>query len=286
MNILPLVLLLILTLSVLTLKQVEDFKNLEIVRKECQDFIRELDKQHFNHRQRILYDNGVQDYYKTRKLNLHAFFDQKVTSDQRKLEQLKQILKELMKVLYAEADFFKKIEKKRPDFLTELVDQITDPDLDISHITHSHIENLSQIKLSDPELQEVFYHMLKGTIGRKERKEIEKYRAISNQHREKSYLSLLNFLSFKKVNSTDRPEPIPIYQAPKELLLAIYEKEAVNEILIKRREFKHTKKDSSSEKTQKKESFADFIFKQAKVIPIDNEMLDPTVSTTDPEIYD
>jgi len=250
MNILPLVLLLILILSALNLKQIENFKNSSIIKKEYQELIQSKEIEGVNRQQLILYDGS--GYYKTRKLNFRPFFDSSKRLPDRKeeFELLKTVFKNLIKVLYQEAEFYKKIEQKRPEFINEIIERIIQQSDKEGKILKGRIENLSQIKLFDPELQEVFYHMLQGTV---KRDQVESYRQISARHREKTYPSLLLFLSDRALVQANKPELIPVDLAPFELLVAIYgSKEIALQIDQKRKELAESTLKSSEQKAQLK----------------------------------
>lgn len=254
MKVLPLVFLLILTLSVLTIRQVETFKQGEILKKEYQDFLRFQDGKAMELRQRKLYNS--ESYHKTRKFNFRPFFDKEVRKkvSGEKLEQMKVIFHELVKVLYHEASFFKKIESKRPHFTDEILEAIIKLSDEEDKAFEGHIGNLARVKLPDMELQEAFYHMLKGTVHTLDK--VEDYQAISQKHQEKSYKSLLDFLRDSALKGAgDRPERINLYTAPKELLLAIYQgnEAVVKSILDKQEELK--KLDKQERVTQ----FKDFM---------------------------
>jgi hypothetical protein len=259
MNVLPLVLLLILVLSAFTVRQLENFKNSEILKKEYIDFIRYQEGKDLEERQRRLYKSD--GFSKKRKLNFRPFFDKtaRSTISPDKMNQLRQVVKELTQVLYAEAEFFKKIREKRPNFVDEILDEIIKISDEKVKAFEGRIENLATVKLSDPELQEAFYYMLKGSMENRSTIDIEEYKSINLKYREKTYPSLLDFLRDQKMPNRS-PETIVVYSAPPEIIYAIYGKEIGTQVISKIEELKN----SSSNQVEKNREFELFMKNQPK----------------------
>lgn len=255
MNILPLVLMLLLTLSVLGLKQIEHFKNTMTVQNEYYRFLKEEEGKALSLRQKQLYDST--SYCKTRKFNFSAFISkQKRMGMQDKFEDTKRVFKELVHVLYKDADFFKRIEQKQPDFLDEMIKGIVDLSDTEDKFYKGRIENLAKVKFSDPALQEAFYQMLKGTISADENS--EDYAGLGKEYEAKSYKSLLEFLRPQALSgAADQPEFIEIYRAPPELLLAIYPNRDIVKKIMEKCEELEEEKITKDEKRIKFKAFID-----------------------------
>jgi hypothetical protein len=91
------------------------------------------------------------------------------------------------------------------------------------------IEDISHLNLDDAELQEAFYHMLKGTISKDKLEEIE---LENSRMKEKSYISLLTFINFNGASSTPK---IVVQHAPREILKAIFVNDEIVEAIVARR---------------------------------------------------
>jgi hypothetical protein len=277
MNILPLVLLLILILSAFTMRQIESFKNSEGVKKEYMDFIRYQEGKDLSFRQKKFYNH--EGYSKNRRLNFRPFFDKNVRKllTEEDFTQLSSIFKELVRVLYTDATFFKKMQDKRPQFMDEIIQYIVDKSESDAKAFDGRIENLAQVKFNhDPELQEVFYQMLKGTIDTQEEIAIEEYKSIDTNYRAKSYKSLLDYLrDCAMPNCQGTPAKVIVYLSPPELLFAIYEKEAALQIMKKIEDL------DNSELTNdiKKQEFESMAKDLAKNAGISNKILDFSVSS-------
>lgn len=279
MNVLPLVLLLLLVLSMLSMQQVENFKNRGTIKKEFQDFLLYKARKDLNLNNKILYSNEYYD--KTHRINFN-FLLQSPTQDSIEVKQLKLIIKNLMVELYGHTTFFQKLKEKRPEFIDELLEQLIEKAREEELTLNGEIENLAHVELTDKELQNVFYQMIKGSMDNRDH--VEKYRAAGTRNEGETYLSLLSFLSAKANEGyRERPAMIPIYITPKEILLAIYaDEQTVKGILAKRKEVWPRK---STFKGAKTTEFTNFMKAQEKKQGITDTVLDFTVTTTNPENY-
>jgi hypothetical protein len=276
MNVLPLVFLVLLTLTAITVRQIEHFKNMKILHKEYNEFISEQEGKFLNERQRILYDH---DYIKSRQLYFGAFMGKDHQLNESQLEQLKLITKEFMKLLYAQTSFYKKIERSRPQFLDDLLEGIIRAfeQIPVQERTkfNNRVDSLPQIKLADPELQEVFYYMLKGSVSRVE---LEAVRQISPSHAEKTYPSLLDFIT-ESHKSAQPKGTIAIYRAPKELLTLIYGESAAQHIIQHRKQFRVRKNEKKEAKCQE---FKEYLSQFPKNPAISDAILFTGVTTVKP----
>jgi len=256
MNILPLVLALVLMLSLLTVEKLEHFKNQAIVQREYQVFLKMNERAVFNQRQKSLF--GITEK-SLRQLSFRFLVDKQAREkNPSAAAQYRMLMIELMKIVYGEATFFKDLEKKRPHFIEEMLDAIEHAAEEAPKETIKRIQDIARLNLEDSELQQAFYHMLKGTISKGEREE--------NMHakpsiREKSYVSLFTFIHY---NGKDKTPPIVIQRAPREILKAIFmNDEVVEAIIAKRNEL------SKGEEMQFEKEFMD------KRRPgLDNKLLD------------
>lgn len=271
MNILPLILALVLMLSVLTVEKMEKFKNQSIVQKEYQSFLKMSERQVFNKRQKSLY--GINDKH-LRQLSFRFLFDKKARDrDPSVAKQYRMLILDLMRNVYGEAPFFKKLELNRSNFLEELLDAIENSTKDEEN-TIKRIQDIARINLKDPELQDAFYHMLKGTVTREELKEIKKN--PGTRSKEKAYESLFTYINNNGANATPR---IVIQRAPPEILKTIFEKDEIVEAIIAKRNELAANKESGSEALFQSE------FKEKRRQGLDDKLLDFSISKGDKSSY-
>ncbi len=269
MNVLPLILALILVLSVVTIEQFEKVKNQLIVHRKYQLFLKEGERYMFNLRQRRLANKNEPTH---RQISfVYLIKKEKRDNAASKAKQYRLLIIDLMKIVYGEAAFFKEMEKKRPQFLEELFQAIEEAiDRGPSELC-KRIEDIARLNLGDPELQKVFYHMLKGTGRRKDLKTLPNDPDI----KEKAYPSLFTF-----IHNCD--QPIVVQRCSKEVLKAIFLKdEVVDAICTKRRELSAVKGQKSAvTKIFKTE------FNEQRREGLDNDFLDFSITESDKTDYD
>lgn len=272
MNILPLVLALVLMLSVLTIEKLEKFKNQTIVQREYQLFLKMSERQVFNKRQKRLYGHSEKSL---RQLSFRFLFDKKARDrDANVVKQYRMLIIDLMKIAYGEAAFFKNLEKKRPNFLEELLNAI-EKSADVDEGKNiRRIQDIARLDLEDPELQEAFYHMLKGTIPREKLAEMKD---ATPQMKEKTYVSLFTFINNEGANGTPT---IVVQRAPREILKAIFLSDEVVEAIIVKRTELSANKDEGSKDAFKNE------FSDKRRPGLDDKLLDFSISEGSKNPYD
>lgn len=244
MNILPLVLALVLMIAVLTVERLEKFKNHSIIQKEYQMFIKESERQVFNRRQKVLYGESQRSL---RQLTFRYFYDKKARDNHlNEVKQYRMLAIELMRNVYGEAAFFKELERKRPHFLEELLKAIEDAAEEVPKGMIKRTVDLARLHLEDPELQEAFYRMLKGTISRDKLKELKEKGELTSRMKEKAYVSLFTFIHNE--GAKGKVPTIKIGYAPPEILKAVFEKdEHVEAFILKVNELSEKEKESGAE---------------------------------------
>ena len=246
MQILPLVLALVLMISILTIEKLEKFKNQTIVHNEYRTFLKENERQVFNKREKSLFGQNEKSL---RQLSFRFLYDKEARKrDETITKQYRMLNMELMRVLYSETAFFKKLEKKRPHFLEEMLTAIEHAADEAPEKMIRRIHDIAKLDLDDPELQEAFYRMLKGTISRKnlEEKKDNEEKKESLIDKEKTYVSLLTFINDYGTEKNPVPK-IKVQHAPRELLKAIYNNdEVVEALLLKRKELAEGQNEQAS----------------------------------------
>ena len=273
MNILPLILALVLMLSVLTVEKLEKVKNQVAIQREYQVFLKWSERQAFNKRQEHLYGEHDKDI---KQLSFRFIIDKKAREkDENLTKQYRMLNLELMKILYGEASFFKNLQQKRPNFLEEMLAAIEQAADAAPEKFIKRIEDIARLKLEDPELQEAFYHMLKGTVSREYLKELKK---DSNITKEKTYVSLFSFINHK--GREGKIATVKIQHAPREILKAIFANDDVVEAIIAKRNELAKAKDNGATDAFKNE------FSEKRRPGIDDKLLDFKITSGDKTEYD
>jgi hypothetical protein len=275
MNVLPIVLALVLILSVITIERLDKFKNQTIVQHHTQEFLSQVERQEFNRRQELL-------FLKTRKTHRQLSFRYIVNKELRERDaniakQYRQMTIDLIKVLYQHTGFYKEMERENPKFVEDLITEIENAADESGDKTIKRVEDIGRLKLANPRLQNVFYHMLKGTVSRadifKEEKELrEKKQILSPEIKKKQYVSLLTYIHLKK----SRPE---IQLAPKELLEAIFNSDAVAEQVMQKRQELAKNQTSGSQEEFRSE------FNPKRKVGLDDQILDFKITKSDKKKY-
>lgn len=269
MNILPLILALVLMLAVMTVQKLEHFKNQTVVQREYQFFLQTMERQVFNKRQKRLFGESEKNL---RQLSFRFLVDKKAREgNANAAKQYRMLIVELMKIVYGEAAFFNNLEKKRPNFLEEMLNAIEQAADAAPEKLINRIQDIARLNLEDPELQEAFYHMLKGTIER------EKLKEAPPCCKEKAYVSLFKFINYD--GKDGKPKRIVVQMAPREILKAIFESDAVVEAIIAKRNELAANKDNGSELAFKNE------FNEKWRTGIDDNLLDFRISSGKKDAY-
>lgn len=287
MNILPLVMALVLMLSILTVQQVEKYKNQTIVQNEYRASLKTHENTVFNKREKNLFG----DYKKNlRQMTFRYIVDKAVRDKAPSVAAQYRLLNiELIKIVYGNAPFYQALIKKRPHFVEELITAIEQAADAAPKKTIWRIQDMSRLDLGDEELQEAFFHILKGTESR----EVLKSKTFENQPSSilaKGYPSLFTFINYNKSsNSKDSlgfPQ-IEIQKSPREILKAVFiDDEVVEAIIKKRKELSLDKKELSYQRKNETEEAFRKEFEDKRRPLIENTTLSFKISETDKDDYD
>lgn len=246
---------------VMTVQKLDLFKNRTMVEAAYHDFLTQHERQEFNLKERRLYKKYNSNISQ---LNLGYLLTKKGTegNNDKIAGQNKIIAVALMDILYRDADFYKKVKERREDLPEELYAAI-EKSVNEEHAPQiNEPEDIAWLKLDDPELQDVLFHMLKGTVSRKEYRQMIK---DSHYDQKKLYVSLLNYINKNKTST------IKMAHVPLELLKAVFqnEKDALD-FMKKRAEI--DPKDSAAADALK----AEFINKRR--VGLEDSLLDFTIA--------
>ena len=251
-------------LSVLTVEKLEKFKNQSAVQRQYQIFLQMTERQIFNKRQKSLYGQSDKSL---RQLSFRFVVDKKAREQNANIaKQYRMLMIELMKIVYGDAAFFKNLEKKRSNFLEEMLNAVEQAADTASDKMIKRVQDIARLKLEDPELQEAFYHMLKGTVSREKLEEIKDTRS---RVKEKAYVSLFTFINNDGANKVPK---IVVQRAPREILKAVFiNDEVVEAIIAKRNELAANKNNGSAEEFKSE-------FQDKRRPGLDDNLLDFSIS--------
>lgn len=237
MYILPLVFTLLLLLAFTSGEKFAQLRNQAVVEKAYRNQLeREREWGMAEHARRLLHKK--EEEYSLAQLSVRPLVRKDVPGTQEQKQQIRWLVGELMEVLFGHTQFFQELLEKRPTFVEELLDQIQSAAFALPKEQEiREITEISRLELADPQLQEAFYHMLKGTVDTPTFRTQEALHPLQGYSTEwsKTYPSLLSFLH-NRAKLT-----ISLHRAPKELLLAIFgKKEWVEKLMHKRNELQQS----------------------------------------------
>lgn len=274
MNILPLVLALVLMLSILTVQQVEKFKNQQIVQNEYREFFKTQERSVFNKREKNLFGEHDKD---KRQLTFRYIINKASREAQSSAAAQYRLLNiELIKIVYGSAPFYQELIQKRPHFVEDMIAAIERAADVAPEKTIRRIQDISRLDLGDEELQDAFYHILKGTLPRETMKEVE-FGKLPPSIQVRGYPSLFTFINN---NGAKEVPKIVIQLSPREILKAIFLDDNVVEAILKKRQELSSNKMSGSEEAFRQE----FVDKRRPLI--EDGLLDFRISESDKKKYD
>lgn len=260
MNVLSLVFAVLLILGIFTHTQLEHFKRFSVIKKYYVEQINDKERLAFNDRQMKLYENSSESPERSgntrgpqisnKSINAQLLFNLK---EKGSMEQLQHqfIFKEFIRIHFHNAEFFKELEQRRPQFLDEMLAQLI---LAVEAKGSLKEGELEKLNLKDEDLHNAFYFLLKGNKD----------------------LSIKNFIHF------NHSMKIKVYLAKREMLEVLFDPQTAVDIMSKRKElFKQFKK-----KNDEASQLFEEAFKGKRRAEIREEILDFKVTGTDPNPYD
>jgi hypothetical protein len=219
---------------------------------------------------RTLHRENPEDLKRSRTLDVRALFtkQQEGVESSTKVTSSKELLKNLIRELYANTNFFQEAKKKRPHLEEELIESLQNGAKSLSENNLLKTEkDLANIRLKDESLQEVLYKILKGHEAKEGTGTLD----------ELSYPSLLDFLTFDS-----RHTLIGIWLTKKPLLLALFQNAKVVDDLCQERE--RVYQSLRQNEMKKEELEAGLKNRLLNSLPqnIDSALIDFKISTTRP----
>lgn len=285
MNILLFVIAMLMLMTLMTYSKLESYRNFAILQSQFEFYMRNLERMDYTQSAKKCYkanvaskkeqdENEKEKNSATSKLSLHLFVNKE---DREKYPQVYSqylmLAKNLINILYGEAEFFKKAKEKDDGIVDTLLKEIGDQTAELPKKEQiSSICDLSRINFEDSNLQTLFYSMLSGGV------EIPKEeQGTVNVQRKYPPLGKYITLENKSV--------LRVYLASKELLLAIFEDPEVVEDIIQKRNELYLEVDSKRMSAEEASSLFKNQFENRRINGLISDVLDFGVSKTDPKSY-
>lgn len=292
-------------LAIISYSRLQTFLSFTVIESEYRHYMTTIQREHYNQAQQKMYKNlegspddsigeegedEEQEQGDSRKeekekkppqkrLNASINFDPFIKKEAKdkspeQLKKVEELLRRLLKVLYADKSFFREMQEKHPGFIDQLLNRLIEiADTEVYRDTLKEKADIATIDLKDPDLQDVYYKMLHGT-----RKKTHKKNEFLI---DEGYLSLLDFI---KIN--EKSQGISIYLAPGELLMAIYDnEELVKEVISSREKLYSDMKYRGLAKEQAAQIFKGAFEGKSYLGKDENGLIDFSVSLSNPRGY-
>lgn len=145
-----------------------------------------------------------------------------------------ELFKTLVRILYSDQPFFKNLERDRPTFLDEMLNEITEVSSRAQKKPKS-FEDLMYEKWGDPDIKRAFSLMLQSTVSYRRPKPEILIRGEEMKDLEIEKTAPLGQLTLEDYFHDKTTDKIRIWLAQPELLLALYQNQELVDNLIKER---------------------------------------------------
>lgn len=283
MNILIFVMAMIMILGMMTYSKFNQFQSNFLLKVQFEQYMQAIEHKFVNDKNVSLYeethiprDSKKQKSNKntnSSKLPIYSLLSPPSSNDEQEIadyQATKYILKQLIRNLYSQHLFFKEMQNKKLEFVDEIINSLPsafknlNPDQKIKRA-----KDLADLDFKDPELNKIFYKMLKG---------LEMPQMSGNEALNNGYLPLTNFLDVRK-NKKMRP-----YIMSKNLLEIVFNPSVSSEIIAAREYFFN---EITQEKLTENEASNKFeaLFENYVNSIVTKNLLDFSVTLTDPKKY-
>lgn len=286
MNILLFVMSMLMLLTLMTYGRIESYRGFAFMQVQFKEYMQKTERNYANAQAVESYEaeKGSTRDKKTppsgknkasSKLSFNLFIDVKERmSHLQELETQRLLAKNLIYFLYSNQAFFQRLEQKRPGFVDEILDaliRVTEALPKEKKLNPKKVGELATVDLGDPELNEIFTSMMRGSVEQQQSSE-EAQKTFLPAH---GYDSLLNFVTLERNKLTLR-----IFLAAPQLLMAIYgNARLVEDIIRKRSELRNALANELIERSAADQEFSSqFAHQQLPNIP--DNVLDFGTSTT------
>jgi hypothetical protein len=301
MNVLIFVMTMIMLLSLLTYARLETYFSGQIFQEVFNNYMEKQERGYINAEVDTTYkDIRVTQGAKrlatprvaaTRNLSLVLLQNKKERES--KLPEWQQrviLLKNLINILYADQPFFQKLQKERPFFLDEMINELVQVvDTLPQEQKLKKASDLANLKLPDPELDTALYKMLHGAIalqpsekmaevqekaeGEGEQEEVQEYKSPEG------YFSLLDYINLSTQSK------IRIFLAPRQVLMAIFHDPTLVDTILAERKVLYREAAGKVDPKELEKKFRSQ-FDPRHDSAIDSSLLDYSVTKTNPKLYE
>lgn len=245
MNILVIVISILMLLSIMTYARLQGFLTAVAVRSEAVCIMQVFSREDANEEVLNRYENTVakssDDEDKIRgknidadkKINFSLWSQKEVRAENgADLEFMTPILKKLIENIYKDRPFYQKIIEKRPEFLDQLINALSEAMLakEQAKLSLKKPEDIANLQLDDPELQDALTHMFRRPVDIRSAEEACKRmrKKAGDDYEIVKGPVFTDYVSF----GGNKVKPFRIYLAGRPLLLAIYRDPATVEGII------------------------------------------------------
>lgn len=290
---------LLMLLALMTYGRLETFRSFAFVQAEFKTYMEKEERRYANDQAIKRYETSPasqqeKDEEKSQernpaspKLSFNLFLDKdERASNAALMKPFTDLAKSLMTFLYGGQPFFQEMEQKRPGFLDEILQALIKLSDTFADKEKLHkIKEVATLDLGDPQLNEVFTKMLRGSTEVPEEIPLDEQDLTQEPSEQPikpvwGYESLLDFITVQK-----NKLKIRVFLASPELLMAIYgDPSTVDDILATRYQlYRDLVNNVTDSKTSSEDFKSKFTNMQLPTIPAD--MLDFGVSKTNPRSY-
>lgn len=280
MNVLMFVMAMLMLMSLMTYSKFNEFRIQSTMQYQFDNYMQHQERKYFNDRSIDKYDqthvrkkneskeNGRKRNSSSSKLPIGVLLDrsqQSVGTD--KYDMVRLLFKDLIMKTYGNQGFLIEALKERPDSIDEIIARFPEAIENLPNNQKiSKPKDLADIDLDNSQLNETLYKLLKGSQFLYEKK-----KAVV----EEGYPPLTDFIT------TSKGKKVRVFLAPRELLNALFDPNAVDEIVRAREFFYLEVYNDRLEANEATERFQT-MFEGSISSNASSEFLDFTVSKTDP----
>ncbi|MEC7839799.1 MAG: hypothetical protein VX777_07150 [Chlamydiota bacterium] len=279
MNILMFVMAMLMMFSVMTYAKLNKYKMNATLNSQFEKYMEFVERKYINERAVAKYEatyvqkrGGTENNrnYNSSKLPMGILLQKNIPIDSNLYVSTRYALKDLMKNLYSNTEFYKTIIEERSDFIDEIINALPYAKDNLpNNLNVNKAKDLANLQLNDEGLNEVFYKMLKGAEYPYETKE---------------GMQLQGYPSLIKYITTQQGKKIRVFLASEVLLRVIFDESTTDEIMRTREYFYSQVNNGNLDTLEATQRFISMF--ENKVTPnISLDLLDFSITKTDPKKY-
>lgn len=265
--------------SVMTYAKLNKYKMNATLNSQFEKYMEFVERKYINERAVAKYEatyvqkrGGTENNrnYNSSKLPMGILLQKNIPIDSNLYVSTRYALKDLMKNLYSNTEFYKTIIEERSDFIDEIINALPYAKDNLpNNLNVNKAKDLANLQLNDEGLNEVFYKMLKGAEYPYETKE---------------GMQLQGYPSLIKYITTQQGKKIRVFLASEVLLRVIFDESTTDEIMRTREYFYSQVNNGNLDTLEATQRFISMF--ENKVTPnISLDLLDFSITKTDPKKY-